>query len=49
MKILKCELCDKEWFFNQSHPFEDEYDNIAESGRCLDCQEEWGFEYPDRY
>jgi len=44
---LKCELCGLE-YSNQNEDEQDGYFDIDVYGRCTDCLQEWGEEYPDR-
>lgn len=44
---LKCELCGLS--FDADNELEAlDFDKIEETGRCFDCFEEWGDNYPDR-
>lgn len=43
---LKCELCGQ-YFGDSEEEFED-YQSVGETGRCVDCFEEYGNEWPDR-
>lgn len=44
---LKCEICGA-LFRNDIDCEEGDYNSIDETGRCEDCFEEWGGNYPDR-
>ena len=43
---LKCELCGL--LFEEGKDFDGDLESIDETGRCLDCYQEWGDQYPDR-
>ena len=40
---LKCSLCGL--FFEEDT---EDYESIDDTGRCEDCYQEWGDNYPDR-
>ena len=44
---LKCELCGQEFDADNKDEFCD-CDSIDETGRCIDCDNEWGDQCPDR-
>lgn len=46
-KELKCELCGG-LFRDNIECESDDYQSVDETGRCRDCYEDLGDEYPDR-
>ena len=46
----KCNLCYIDWFDETFDNYELnlENENIRKTGRCINCYEEYGDEYPDR-
>jgi hypothetical protein len=47
MEKIKCELCGEE-FDNSDLMYIEQFECIEENGRCVDCYEEYGDNYPDR-
>jgi hypothetical protein len=45
MNQITCEICEGEEYEPDSV---EDFESILETGRCVACFNEWGFEWPDR-
>ncbi len=44
---IQCDFCNK-YFDARIEDEEADYDNVAHTGKCIDCQEEWNLSWADR-
>lgn len=48
MEKIQCEICGDYWQEFAEDNLVENFENIQKTGRCLDCSEEWGDNWPDR-
>lgn len=44
---MKCQICD--YLYMENENIEENRESIRDTGKCLDCYDECGMDWPDHY